>query len=417
MSCAFLNVKRCFFVRYDEVMKKRTQLFYSWWEYLLLIGLGISPFVYWLPAQISFEIPRVWWVLCWIEVLLVVGLFLYGQKQKINQPLLLVWVGLIFLMSLSSIVGQDFLHSFFGNYYRMDGLLTYAHLWLLAVLVGWYATHSVWKRVLITLAVTNCILSLFAIAHFVWFKNIWGLALWDGAVGLTFGNPNFLAGYLVVTYPAIVYFANMLHKQYTFFTVHFLSLLPLVAVGLTASRAALLCLGFFWVTLWAKSMHTKSAQMMQRFLIIGLVVTAGVWFKMDTHDPTILFAAESRERIVRKMLDGWKDSPWLGYGWANAQKAFEGGVWPYVVRFDVHVDKAHSTLLEYLTTTGIIGLVGYLLLLRIVILRLKQKSNTITGNIFWGMFLMYILYAQTNVLSISTEVIFTLMVGFSLQET
>ena len=163
-------------------------------------------------------------------------------------------------------------------------------------------------------------------------------------------------------------------------------------------------------------MSKKSAQFIGILIIGVLVFCALVWFKNDTGNPSLVFAPESRERIIRKMFDGFQVHPLVGFGWSNASMAFKAGVWPYEVRFDVHVDKAHATLLEYLVTTGTLGFVLYVFFMMVLLRRLYRESIRSNQKVFWWMLLVFVVYAQTNVLSISTEVLFSVLVGRALQE-
>ncbi len=124
---------------------------------------------------------------------------------------------------------------------------------------------------------------------------------------------------------------------------------------------------------------------------------------------------QSRERIIVKGVYGFLQKPVLGWGFANFDYAFKSTVWPTKLGKlgnDVYVDKAHSTFLEVLVTTGAIGLGVYLLIIGWVFWRLvKNRNKDKWHKTLFLVFLLYLFHAQTNVISIGEELFFWLVLG------
>jgi O-antigen ligase len=94
----------------------------------------------------------------------------------------------------------------------------------------------------------------------------------------------------------------------------------------------------------------------------------------------------------------------LGLGWENFDYSFDSVVWPVRLDQDVYVDKAHSHFLEYLVTTGFVGFAIYTAILDRSLRNLFKTENLRVSFTF--ALVLFIVYSQTNIVSISEEVIF-----------
>lgn len=389
------------------------------WECVFIGGLIVLPFVYWLPARVAFEVPRGWMVMGWVEILFLVAAF-GGMKRTVLDPRLMRWWwGVFGVMTVVSIVGVDVTQSWVGNYYRADGLWVYLHIWLLAMLVGWYGMGDLMRKSFLALAGGVGVLAGWGVVQKYFGLMALGTTPWvDGGLGLSFGNPNYLVGYVAVLLPVVWNVGEQLQQKWGTWA-RLVNVIPALVLMGTGSRAGWLVLGLFWVGLGLFLVSKKSIRsIMGLLLIVGMLF--GLWQVLgDTKYTSKTLGYESRERIVRKMLDGWKQRPWLGYGWANADKAFEAGVWPYVVERDVYVDKAHAHVLEYLVTTGLVGMLGYVVMMGILIAQVAKQYRRSTGEkrsiylTLLGGLVMYVLHSQMNVVGVAQEAVWAILVGFS----
>jgi O-antigen ligase len=138
--------------------------------------------------------------------------------------------------------------------------------------------------------------------------------------------------------------------------------------------------------------------------MIWIVKPASIYFLTPSG-----YSYESRERIFRLAIESIKSKPVFGWGLTNVDYATEAFDWPVTVYNDVHIDKAHSNLLEIFVTTGITGGIIYLLIL-------KKVWNNLSEKTLKTVFVLYLIHSQTNVISIAEEVIFWLIVGVAISQ-
>jgi len=377
---------------------------------LLLIGILLNPLFFWPVAEIPFEIPKVWLIHRWIELLIIIGLTkgLIFPEFKLQQTKLWLLLGLLLSAILSTAVNHTWLESFWGNWYRADGLVNLFHLIALTITIYVYWQKK-WNKYLVnTLIASAGIVSIWAV--FAGLKTYLFLiptqSEWQGAIGANFGQPNFLAGYLLVTLPLLIQKLQKSRQKSRWFLV-----LSLIAMALifTKSNAAILGL----LTIPPLTFFVYKLKQLDRKLIFGAVVLVSFFYhagfilsgqNLFSGKPIgFAYPFEGRERIYSLAYKAWTEKPILGWGWANFAKAYDTASEKKGAKIDSYVDKAHSVSLEYLVTTGLIGFGIYWSLIYLSLKKLNRQ--------YLAMFLVFILYSQTNVLSISTELLFWLMVG------
>lgn len=386
--------------------------------FIFLSGIIIFPFVFWTKAEIAYEIPRVWFIQRWTEILgilAILNLFLI-KKEKIDGKLLLLIGSFLVIALISSILGADFYKSLWGNYYREDGLFTLIHLAGFFFFIVLFFDRFLKRITPVILSVSSLILSLWTII--VGFQiNLFhnqSINYWDGAIGISFGNPNFLGGYLLVCLP---FLALLVTESKTrgakIFWIFGLGV-QILAIILTKSLGSILGVFLFilgWFILLKKLNRKK-------IIILILTLAVAVSFCLIQRGIKRFpdeFTAEGRERIIRKGLLGFNKKPLLGWGWANFDYAFESVDWPFKLQHDVYVDKAHSVILEILVTAGIAGLIIYLAIIFRVIGNLLKTEGSFSLFCLLSL-ILYIFHSQTNVISIGEEVIFWLIVGIATKD-
>jgi len=228
------------------------------------------------------------------------------------------------------------------------------------------------------------------------------------AIGATFGQPNFLGGFLLVVLPFSFWLLAQARSKMKWFWLSAI-VCQIIAIFLTFSWGAILGLLLLFATrwLWQRQKITRKEKIFLAIFALGLLVGVFLVWKpgrFDEHFP------ESRTRIMVHGILAFTRRPLLGWGWGNFDHAFESVEWPVKFTPDVYVDKAHSNLLEILVTTGIAGLGIYL---AIIILTLKKIWHDKT---MFLVFILFLFHSQTNVISIAEELIFWLVLGISNSE-
>lgn len=364
------------------VVKRLTPL-----HLVYLLGLFLLPFIFWPWSVTPFEIPRVWIFQRWVE-LLVILIIIFRKKVtlRFHIPIYASILLLFFTLSLilSSILGADFLKSIEGNYYRGDGLMTFIHILTFFLITNLLVDKQFLPIVLKSIACSSILLSLFTV----------GTYIQTGYPASTFfGNSRFLAVYLAVTLPVLLSFSGKFRYISMFLQVAAIvstfSLGGFVGVGLAIA-------GFL---LWKEKTSPK------RFLIVTLLTILVVSVLYFAFDKRQQLSFESRNRIFNKGFIAWQQRPLLGWGMANFDYAFENADWPVKTEYDVYVDKAHSTLLEILVTSGILSFILYICF-NLQILKSIVISRKLSVIIVSQMIILYWVLSQTNIISISTEVLY-----------
>lgn len=339
--------------------------------------------------------------------------FLPISKRKIfvdkilkdKQTVLLITFFLVWI-SISSILGVDQSKSFFGNYYRADGLITYIHFFLLifitkSVILLIPNTINYICQTIISSATLAATAAIFIYLLINVFKQS-AFDIWGGPIGGIFGNPNFLGGFLVCSLPFVIF--SEIRKAYKLF----LASLIILGILITQSIGAVLSIIFLFVIYF---IHTKKYVLAFAITIFALLATF-YFFKQHQVDIYDNLARDSRVRIVYKGYLAFLEKPVAGYGLSNFDYAFKSIDWPIRVNHDIYVDKAHSNFLEILVTTGAIGFIIYISLVIRAFLNLKQQLATNNRLLpFFFSFVIFLFHSQTNIISISEEILFWLYIG------
>lgn len=316
----------------------------------------------------------------------------------------LIWLVIIFLFSaiIASILGADLIKSIFGNHYRADGLLTLFHLAALFFFLVLFWNKKWEYPTIVALSSGSIVLSFWTVISAV-------LLRFSAAIGATFGQPVFLAGYLVATLPLTFYLASSLKIKLFRALWGIFFLIQISAIIATRAWGGIVGIIFFLI-IWSmtNSRLERSKKAVFSFLLSIVLVISGLYYQKTQNN--LGFLPEGRSRIIHRILLGISRRPILGYGWANADYAFEAVPWPIYFQHDVYVDKAHFSLLEVLAATGIVGLSIYsALILKTVSILIKDKTH----RPFLLVFILFLFHSQTNVISIAEETIFWLIAGIS----
>lgn len=390
----------------------------KYYRYILLIvfftGVVISPFVFWPWVEISFEIPKVWFISRWIEILGITSLLFFPvsvKESKTDLKLVIITIVFLLYIVLSAFFGVDIQKSFWGNYYRADGIFTLIHLVIFFLLTVSIFENNLIDKTMSYIALSSGFLSVFTVFNAIFLSILKRdppfLENWSGAIGFTFGNPNFLAGFLIITLPFVFYLLKKTNSGY----FKFIMVIQIISILLTRSWS-----GIFGILLFilGVTLFTNKKRIIPLLATIFILIVSGIsyFYNYPSRNSQGILVAESRERIFIKGILSLAKKPILGWGWANYDYAFENSDWPIKINGDVYVDKAHSTLLEIMVTTGLIGIILYLTLVARIFYNLFY-SRSIYKNYLLLALTLFIIHSQTNIISISEELIFWLIAGIS----
>lgn len=380
----------------------------KYYRSLYFWGLVFLPLFYWPAAPVPYEVPKGVFLGAWVVALCIYTIWrVISQKMAIDSTKLrlLGLSGAFLVVSLvASLAGVDPTKSWWGNYYRVDGLVYSMMLLVFALTVSLVAK---WERPALVAGIRwgSLFVSLWADVQWV----LWGFS-GHPAAGL--GNTNFLAGYLAVT---LVFWLPLVATTKRALLGIGLILIAIIATG---SSGGLLVAGMVLV-LWVVFDHKLLLSVFTALLLLGAIWVGSLWFEnYQTRPLDAPFVAESRERIFAKLGLAVLAKPLLGWGVANVDYAFEANPWPIAFLNDIYVDKAHSHLLEVLVTTGIVGEVVYVGLLSALFWVLVSRYRGATKHKVWYKvltigFIAYVVHTQTNVVSVAEDVIFWTILGLA----
>lgn len=409
------------YLKSDHMMEKLKSSAFIW---TVCIGIFVSPFVFWPRAQVIYEIPRVWFLQRWIEILVIIALLFelpqLKKTKKHDTILSLLLIGFLLVGIIASVFGVDLTKSLWGNFYRRDGLVTLLHLVTFSFLIGLF-----WKGKYYLPVVRSAAFGSFAVSILTIIDGLRLFILHDSTVAhweknalvSTFGNPNFLAGFLVVSLPLVFFLCWQEKNKYLQYGFIAGLCIQIWAIFLTQSWG-----GFLGVLLFFSGilflLYKKYRLITLAIFSTTIVLVGGVYIRNDQREG---FLFEGRQRIFTKIILGTLKRPIFGYGVANSDYAFQASVWPIPFQHDIYVDKAHSILLEVFATTGMVGLVIYILLTARIFLNLRALQKTSLPMKRWsGMWilvlLLYLIHSQTNVISIGEELFFWFVAGIALHE-
>lgn len=354
---------------------------------LFALPLLFSPFSY-----LAFELPKVF--LFYLFTVISTFLLLKSgyRLTKLNLTSLLFIIFLTWMV-LAAILGLNFQQSLLGSYFRWQGIITWLCFGLLFFASSKLTENYHFKRYIsLAILISSFFVASFAITQFIllWFFGYTSQLLYSNRVISTFGQPNFLGAYLVMSLPFIWFLLKETSRKWKFLV--YLSL-AIVVLGIfsTLSRSAylgLLVLSLIWGFYHYRLLLTAITF---SIIIFGILATLfpnlvfQEWYRFKL-DSVSKWTAENRLQIMEKTSQLISHQPIFGYGWENFSLAF-----PTVVNVDdfglkdIVVDSSHNLFLDLIVQTGLIGLILFILLIiTTVVFGFKQnKSENPTNQSFF----------------------------------
>lgn len=383
--------------------------FYKLSRTVFFAGVFLLPLIFIPFLQNGFEGAKVVFFQVWILILGILSSFyILSRKSAVNNGLILVLVMTYFFWNLfTGILGVSPVDSFYGLYWRKEGLVTLGGY----VIMVWVIS-GVLKRNDMRTFYKILIASGFSVCAYVGINILmqrffgWPIQLYSNRMVGTLGNPNFLGGYLAIIFPLIFLIKNWPIRLFVSFGF-------LVTMLLSGSRGAFLGMGVVFVFfLWLKLIFQNKLVGWSIFVIFvfGFLLWFNSWlWTIPWKDPN--FAA-SRQRLWARGIMALAKRPILGYGLENYSIAVKHISYPKI-KFgfggEVYADKAHNEILEILISSGIPGLVLWMG----IFLYVARNYYIRRQYLFLAALLIFFVKAQTNVVSVSEYVLYWMLVGFS----
>ena len=326
------------------------------------------------------------------------------KRNLLNIPLL------IFLASqiVSTFISIDPHTSFFGYYSRLNGglvsLLAFSSLYFT---LPNYLNSKLKNQIINTILFSGLLVSLFGIAeHFGIDKNLWVQDV-QSRVFSTLGQPNWLAAFLVILIPFSIdkFFKSNQYGRiairpylYLFLTMVFYTTL-LFTKSKSGIIACILSLFVYFLFSFFKNKSPKKLLIINYSLLIALSLLISnpikdkLFFtspKQSEGGPNInqqsnllITPSEDIRKIVwRGAFDLWLQYPIFGTGvetfaysyyWTRPVEHNLTSEWEFLY------NKAHNEYLNFLATTGTVGLIAYLFLIATILIKTFKEKPIFCG--------------------------------------
>lgn len=313
---------------------------------------------------LGFELPKV--VLFRSLVLLMLFVFVWKTvklgKVKVLSALKAdgvksILLGFLVLLAVGSVFSIAPMQSFWGSYYRMQGVYMLLHYFLFfMMLVLNFHNESVWKKARAFLMAGLIIAIVYGILQRFGMMIGW-YDLHESSLGRvfsTFGHPNYFAYYIV-----LLFFLFCRQKKWIFSLGFVLS--ALAALFLTESRGAAVGL------MMGLGMY---------LLLAGRITARKLWTWIGAALPVLMIAggavfgsAMLAERSIQWRLEVWGrslkmigENLFFGNGIETFGMAFQKFMTPDILAlelFDVVPDRAHNVFVEIGAGLGLVGILFF----------------------------------------------------------
>ncbi|XOB46580.1 MAG: O-antigen ligase family protein [Candidatus Nealsonbacteria bacterium] len=392
-----------------------------WGTYLILF----TPLIISRSSFFPFVTPKTIYFRVLAEIIFAAFLILaiyfpqYRPKFNVLSVSIFIFVGVIIL---TSFLGINFERSFWSTYERMTGIFTFFHLLaFFVILSSVFKKREDWDKILSVSIIVGVLLCLYVLVA--------GGGEISSRGGGTIGNTSFMAAYLLFDiFFALILFFGKKTSGWRIFSGLSLFLLILVLLTSTARGAIISFLGGMvlfllgYLILSEKKRLKKTGIFLLLFLVfLGIILLIYQPSFVKNTIKTALKEMKSRFVVWEKAWKGFLERPIFGWGPENFNVVFTKFFNPCMFLSEcggeIWFDRAHNIILDTLVTTGIVGLLSYLLIFAVSIfgllrVYLKEKEDIFS---FLGMMVLFIVYFFQNLLvfdMISSYTVFFLSLGF-----
>jgi putative inorganic carbon (HCO3(-)) transporter len=410
-------------------------------ELLILLIIGLTPlyFNYFYATSIDLSKIILFKTLLFLLLLVSVWRFAFNKITFNTKLVISAWPLLVFFLGLilSLLFSVDINTSWFGSYDRNEGLSSFLFygLWFVLLVFNFnnlFKDKAQLARLLLGITVSGFLVSIYAVLQLLGFD----VFTWSEPAYLTkrafasFGQPNYLATWLVMIIPLSSYLFYVTTKLWSKLIIIFVVLVELAALFSTGSRSAFLI--FFLVSLcWLiwflllekkyskKNIFIASSAVLAVFLLfilaLFLINPVRVSELKDFKNGSINVRTELWSSGVKAFLK----KPFFGYGLENQKEAYivyYESDWAIYSRPNTYSDRAHNLILDTLITGGLFGLFGLAILLWWVFKNLLQtfqnNQNKFSAFIIWSL-AAYLLILMFNFSITVTNIYFFLLIALS----
>ncbi|PIP67042.1 MAG: hypothetical protein COW93_02350 [Parcubacteria group bacterium CG22_combo_CG10-13_8_21_14_all_41_9] len=288
------------------------------------------------------------------------------------------------IVLFTSIIGENFSYSFWGNYERMDGVFSWMHYWAAIVVASSVIKEKKQWLALLSFSVFAAVLmSLYGFLQRAGIDHFGPWAIYEtnlGRITGTIGNPAFLAVYLLfnIVFALLIAIESTIKRWWRFAVC--IAIIPVfMAYIMSGVRGAFIGFVAGVIVFFLGNLFWNKNKKIKRFVsqgFFGFVAVLAILYGLIGHNQWVtdnfrrFFNMPFSDSTVQTRLISWRGAL-IGF-----KENFLFGVGPqkFDIVFNEHFDpnfyilvgdetwwdRAHNMVLEVATTMGIFGLLSYL---------------------------------------------------------
>lgn len=297
-------------------------------------------------------------------------------RPRLNSGIIILTLFIISLL-VSDLLSPDIKKSIWSNYERMEGWVTWSHIWMLIVALVYGIPKKLWPYVLNTSVAVSLLVAFYG---FLQLQGVITINQGGVRVDGPFGNAAYFAVYLLVH--AFLATFLLLRTRFTELKIYYgvVILSQIIILYHTATRGAILgfLVGAFVSAVLLVIGEWKNTKVRWWAVGVGgalLLIVLGFFAIRNTsfvRESPVLnrFASISvseQTTSARFMVwgiawQGFLEKPFLGWGQESFNYVFNKYYKPEMYAQEQWFDRAHNIFFDWLVSSGIIGLTLYLLL-------------------------------------------------------
>lgn len=380
--------------------------------YLLAIFLVPLYFGFLFISENPFELHKafIFKSLFYPFALLSIIKILFFSKSFTGFPCLfrryfLLPIFLLFFLLISVFWAVDPSLAFWGSASRQMGwvsefLFFLFFVFLLINIVLSKNKNKTINRILFTIFISSLLVSIYAVLQYfaIDFLN------WEEPAHITkrsmssLGQPNFLASFLLLTSPIILYFINICKKRYLKIFLYLSLVIHFLAIIFSGSRGAWMALVvsfvLFLFIFYFKNKKIFTISLFSLFLFLLIFLLSNNSFSQRFYSSLNFSEGSSSARIAlwNSSIKSFFKKDW-GYGIENQKEAiinYYQGDWASFARVNVIFDRSHNIFLDHLLSVGFFGTVFYLFfyffIFKLIFKNIEDDESAFLSRIiFWSL--------------------------------
>lgn len=408
---------------------------------ILLAGIFATPFIPLIintPTYYSLVTGKNFAFRILVEILFIGWLLLIIAHKKYRPRF--SWIGIAILtfvatIAVANIFGENPTKSFWGDFERMEGLITLLHLSLyFLVVTSLLTTQKLWDYFFNSIIAAGCLTSLLGLLQLTGLAAIQRDA---GRIDATFGNSGWFAAYVLILIFVTLMMLVRHHGQMGRWVYGGILIFQVIILYFTGTRSAILgliggtlaiavCIILFEHTQKNLRKYALVAILVPVILVIGFFSMRDHAFvksnqQLNRFNDLISqgIKQQSRYNLWLTAVDGFKEKPILGWGQENFNLVYYMHYRPAMYERDFYEprsDRAHNVFLEWFVAGGLLGGLAYIALYIACIYYLwfhKEASWSISEkSILTGLFAGYVINNFFLFDNIATYILFFSLLAY-----